>query len=100
MKLSKRESMLSGRDTLRAMLQAEEAVLRRCLSALLAADSRSLRTELLPLFSSALEDRAALQELLHRSSPGEAGDPKEALSLARKAQKELCALSEETGADL
>lgn len=100
MKLSKRESMLSGRDTLRAMLQAEEEVLRRCLSALLAADSRSLRTELLPLFSSALEDRAALQELLHRSSPEDAGGPKEALSLARKAQKELCALSEETGADL
>ena len=100
MKLSKRESMLSGRDTLRAMLQAEEEVLRRCLSALLAADSRSLRAELLPLFSSALEDRAALQELLHRSSPEEAGGPKEALSLAGKAQKELCALSEETGADL
>ena len=100
MKLSKRESMLSGRDTLRAMLQAEEEVLRLCLSALLAADSRSLRAELLPLFSSALEDRAALQELLHRCSPEDAGEPKETLSLARKAQKELCALSEETGADL
>ena len=87
MKLSKRESMLSGRDTLRAMLQAEEEVLRRCLSALLAADSRSLRAELLPLFSSALEDRAALQELLHRSSPEDAGGPRRRSRLPRRRRR-------------
>ena len=55
------KGMLSARDTLRFLLQAEEEVLRRYLGALLAAGSRALRTELLPLFSSALEDRAALK---------------------------------------
>ena len=60
------KGMLSARDTLRFLLQAEEEVLRRYLSLLLAAGSRALRTELLPLFSSALEDRAALKELLSR----------------------------------
>ena len=45
------KGMLSARDTLRFLLQAEEEVLRRYLGVLLAAGSRALRTELLPLFS-------------------------------------------------
>ena len=94
------KGMLSARDTLRFLLQAEEEVLRRYLGALLAAGSRALRTELLPLFSSALEDRAALKELLSRVSPEAAEGRKELLSLAKKAQKELSALTEEEGADL
>ena len=94
------KGMLSARDTLRFLLQAEEEVLRRYLSLLLAADSRALRTELQPLFSSALEDRAALKELLCRVSPERADGRKGALSLAKKAQKELSSLTEEGGADL
>ena len=77
------KGMLSARDTLRFLLQAEEEVLRRYLGVLLAAGSRALRTELLPLFSSALEDRAALKELLSRVSP-EAARGKEGASLACK----------------
>ena len=91
---------LSERDTLRYLMQAEEEVLRCYLGALLAAGSRALRTELLPLFSSALEDRAALKELLCRVSPERADGRKGALSLAKKAQKELSSLTEEGGADL
>ena len=68
------KGMLSARDTLRFLLQAEEEVLRRYLSLLLAAGSRALRTELQPLFSSALEDRAALKELLCRVSPERADE--------------------------
>lgn len=94
------KGMLPERDTLRFLLQAEEEVLRRYLSLLLAAGSRALRTELLPLFSSALEDRAALKELLCRVSPERADGRKGALSLAKKAQKELSSLTEEGGADL
>ena len=94
------KGMLSARDTLRFLLQAEGEVLRRYLSLLLAAGSRALRTELLPLFSSALEDRAALKELLCRVSPEAAEGRRELLSLAKKAQKELSALTEERGADL
>lgn len=90
---------LSERDTLRSMMQAEEEVLRRYLGALLAADSRALRAELLPLFSSALEDRAALKELLFSVSPERAEGKRELLSQAKKAQKELSALSEELGAE-
>ena len=94
------KGMLSARDTLCVLLQAEEEVLRRYLGALLAADSRALRTELLPLFSSALEDRAALKELSDRVSPESKEGSKELFSLAKKAQKELSALTEEEGADL
>ena len=94
------KGMLSARDTLRFLLQAEEEVLRRYLSLLLAADSRALRSELLPLFSSALEDRAALKELSDRVSPESKEGRKELFSLAKKAQKELSALTEEEGADL
>lgn len=90
---------LSERDTLRSMMQAEEEVLRRYLGALLAADSRALRAELLPLFSSALEDRAALKELLFSVSPERAEGKRELFSQAKKAQKELSALSEEIGAE-
>ena len=90
---------LSERDTLRSMMQAEEEVLRRYLGALLAADSRALRAELLPLFSSALEDRAALNELLFSVSPERAEGKRELFSQAKKAQKELSALSEELGAE-
>lgn len=90
---------LSERDTLRSMMQAEEEVLRRYLGALLAADSRALRAELLPLFSSALEDRAALKELLFSVSPERAEGKREVFSQAKKAQKELSALSEELGAE-
>lgn len=90
---------LSERDTLRSMMQAEEEVLRRYLGALLAADSRALRAELLPLFSSALEDRAALKELLFSVSPERAEGKRELFLQAKKAQKELSALSEELGAE-
>lgn len=90
---------LSERDTLRSMMQAEEEVLRRYLGALLAADSRALRAELLPLFSSALEDRAALKELLFSVSPERAEGKRELFSQAKKAQKELSALSEELSAE-
>ena len=90
---------LSERDTLRSMMQAEEEVLRRYLSLLLAADSRALRVELFPLFSSALEDRAALKELLFGVSPERAEGRRELFSQAKKAQKELSALSEELGAE-
>lgn len=90
---------LSERDTLRSMMQAEEEVLRRYLGALLAADSRALRAELMPLFSSALEDRAALKELLFSVSPERAEGKRELFSQAKKAQKELSALSEELGAE-
>lgn len=90
---------LSERDTLRSMMQAEEEVLRRYLGALLAANSRALRAELLPLFSSALEDRAALKELLFSVSPERAEGKREVFSQAKKAQKELSALSEELGAE-
>ena len=90
---------LSERDTLRSMMQAEEEVLRRYLSLLLAADSRAFRAELLPLFSSALEDRAALKELLFGVSPERAEGRRELFSQAKKAQKELSALSEELGAE-
>ena len=98
---------LSERDTLRSMMQAEEEVLRRYLSLLLAAGSRLLlaagsrafRAELLPLFSSALEDRAALKELLFGVSPERAEGRRELFSQAKKAQKELSALSEELGAE-
>ena len=90
---------LSERDTLRSMMQAEEEVLRRYLGALLAADSRALRAELLPLFSSAFEDRAALKELLFSVSPERAEGKRELFSQAKKAQKELSALSEELGAE-
>ena len=90
---------LSERDTLRSMMQAEEEVLRRYLGALLAADSRAFRAELLPLFSSALEDRAALKELLFGVSPERAEGRRELFSQAKKAQKELSALSEEIGAE-
>ena len=90
---------LSERDTLRSMMQAEEEVLRCYLGALLAAGSRAHRTELLPLFSSALEDRAALKELLFSVSPERAEGKRELFSQAKKAQKELSALSEELGAE-
>lgn len=90
---------LSERDTLRSMMQAEEEVLRCYLGALLAANSRALRAELLPLFSSALEDRAALKELLFSVFPERAEGKRELFSQAKKAQKELSALSEEIGAE-
>ena len=93
------KGMLSARDTLRFLLQAEEEVLRRYLGVLLAAGSRALRTELLPLFSSALEDRAALKELLFSVAPARAEGKRELFSQAKKAQKELSALSEEIGAE-
>ena len=91
---------LSERDTLRSMMQAEEEVLRRYLGALLAAGSRALRAELMPLFSSALEDRAALKELFFGVSPERAEGRRELFSQAKKAQKELSSLTEERGADL
>ena len=90
---------LSERDTLRPMMRAEEEVLRRYLGALLAADSRALRAELLPLFSSVFEDGAALKELLFSVSPERAEGKRELFSQAKKAQKELSALSEELGAE-
>ena len=93
------KGMLSARDTLHFLLQAEEEVLRRYLGALLSAGSRALRAELMPLFSSALEDRAALKELLFGVSPERAEGRRELFSQAKKAQKELSALSEELGAE-
>ena len=91
---------LSARDTLRFRCCRRKRKSCAAISGLLlAAGSRALRTELLPLFSSALEDRAALKELLFSVSPERAEGKRELFSQAKKAQKELSALSEEIGAE-
>ncbi len=90
MRYSKEETMLSERDTLRDLLQTEEGVLRLYHAALLKAESRALRGRLCSLFMAALEDRAAVLERI-----GAAKTWEEALSDARKAQKQLKGLSEE-----